>query len=113
MPKKRTMPKKAGRVKTRTKTEIFGELAEMNNLTRKQVASVFDGLTTLIEKDLGKRGTGIFTIPGLTKLKVVRKPATKARKGISPFTGEEMIFKAKPARRVVKAVPLKRLKEMV
>ena len=113
MPKKRTMPKKAGRVKTRTKTEIFGELAEMNNLTRKQVASVFDGLTTLIEKDLGKRGTGIFTIPGLTKIKVVRKPATKARKGINPFTGEQMIFEAKPARRVVKAVPLKRLKEMV
>ena len=113
MPKKRATAKKTGKIKTRTKTEMFGQLAEMNNLTRKQVASVFDGLTTLIEKDLGKRGTGISAIPGLTKIKVVRKPATQARKGINPFTREETIFKAKPARRVVKAVPLKRLKEMV
>ena len=113
MPKKRTTTKKTTNAKTRTKSEIYGELAEMNNLTKRQVASVFDGLTVMIEKDLSKRGAGLFTIPGLTKIKVIRKPATKARKGTNPFTGEAMIFKAKPARRVVKAVPLKRLKEMV
>jgi hypothetical protein len=47
------------------------------------------------------------------KLVVQRKPATKARRGINPFTGEETIFKAKPARNVVKIRPLKNLKDMV
>ena len=56
---------------------------------------------------------GIFTLPGLLKIKVINKPATKARKGINPFTGEPAVFKAKPARRVVKVLPLKALKEMV
>ena len=55
----------------------------------------------------------MFNVPGLMKIKVVRKPATKARKGINPFTGEETMFKAKPARNVVKVTPLKALKDMV
>ena len=61
---------------------------------------------------LRKAGPGEFTVPGLMKCKVQHKPATKARKGINPFTGEEVMFKAKPARSVVKIRPLKRLKEM-
>ncbi len=99
--------------KTRTKTEVFGSLADSTDLTKRQVALVFDELAGLIKKDLGKRGPGIFTVPGLMKIKVVRKPATKARKGINPFTGEEMMFKAKPARNVVKVLALKGLKTMV
>lgn len=99
--------------KARTKSEVFGNLAEEADLTRKQVASIFDGLAGLIKKDLGKRGPGVFTVPGLMKIKVVRKAATKARKGINPFTGEETIFKAKPARNVVKVLALKGLKSMV
>ena len=67
----------------------------------------------LIGKSLSKRGPGVFNVPGLMKVKVVRKPATKARKGINPFTKEETIFKAKPARNVVKIQPLKALKDMV
>ena len=55
----------------------------------------------------------VFTIPGLVKLTVRKKPAVKARKGVNPFTGEEMMFKAKPASKVVKAVPLKAVKDMV
>ncbi|MHC4695537.1 MAG: HU family DNA-binding protein [Planctomycetota bacterium] len=98
---------------TRTKSQVFGELAETNELTRKQVACVFDSLAGMIKKDLGKKGPGIFTVPGLMKIKVVRKPATKARKGTNPFTGEEMMFKAKPARNVVKVLALKGLKDMV
>ena len=82
-------------------------------LQKKQVASVFDALTALIGKNLGKKGPGMFTVPGLLKIKVVRKPATKARKGINPFTKEEVMFKAKPARNVVKIAPTKTLKEMV
>jgi nucleoid DNA-binding protein len=67
-----------------------------------------------IKKSLGGRGApGTFTIPGLLKLRVVKKPAKKARKGINPFTGEEMMFKAKPASRAVKALALKGLKDMV
>ncbi len=107
--------KKAGAssVKARTKSEVFGNLAEAGELTRKQVAAMFDELGTMIKKDLGKRGPGTFTVPGLMKIKVVRKPATKARRGINPFTKEEMMFKAKPARNVVKVLALKGLKSMV
>ena len=101
------------KVKSATKSEILSSLAESTGLTKKEVASVFEGLTGLIKKDLGRRGPGAFTIPGLIKLRVVRKPATKARKGVNPFTGEEMMFKAKPARNVVKAAALKALKDMV
>jgi len=104
---------KASGAKARTKSQVFGELAEKNELTRKQIAGMFDQLGTMIKKDLGKRGPGTFTVPGLMKIKVVRKSATKARKGTNPFTGEEMMFKAKPARNVVKVLSLKGLKDMV
>lgn len=105
--------KAAKAIKARTKGQIYSALAESTDLKRKDVAAVFEAMAGLIKKDLGKRGPGVFTIPPLLKLKVKRKPATKARKGINPFTGEEMMFKAKPARNVVKATPLKTLKEMV
>ena len=99
--------------KAKTKSEIYNELIEASQLTRKQVASVFDGLTTIVEQELGKKGPGMFTIPGLLKLKVISKPATKAREGINPFTKEKTIFKAKPARNVVKVRPMRGLKKMV
>jgi nucleoid DNA-binding protein len=99
--------------KAATKSEIYQSLAEGTGLSRKQVASVFDEIGKLIKRDLGKKGPGVFTVPGLLKIKRVNKPATKARKGKNPFTGEEMMYKAKPARSVVKALPLKNLKEMV
>jgi len=99
--------------KARTKSEVYRELGECGDLTRKQVVAVFDGMAGMIKKDLGRRGPGVFTVPGLMKVKVVRKPATKARKGINPFTKEEMMFKAKPARNVVKVTALKALKDMV
>ncbi len=99
--------------KPRTKSQVVGEIAEQTGLARREVQSVFDTMAGLIKKDLGKRGPGVFTVPGLMKVKVVRKPATKARKGINPFTGEETVFKAKPARNVVKVQPLKALKDMV
>ena len=113
MAKKKKAESSSMTKKTRSKSQVFGELAEGNELTRRQVTDVFEGLAGMIKKDLGKRGPGIFTVPGLMKIKVVRKPATKARKGINPFTGEEMVFKAKPARNVVKVLALKGLKDMV
>ena len=99
--------------KSRTKSEIVGGISDQTGLTRKEVASVFEAMSGLIKKDIGKRGPGVFTVPGLMKITTVHKPATKARKGINPFTGEETMFKAKPARTVVKVRPLKNLKSMV
>ena len=97
-----------------TKSQIFAQIADDTGLTRKDVAAVFDSLNAQIKKNLGGRGApGIFTIPGLMKMRVVKKPATKARKGINPFTGEEMMFKAKPASKTVKVAALKGLKDMV
>ena len=109
------MAKKKAAVPTKpmTKTEILATLAEDTGLTKKEVASVIEKLGALIGKNLGKRGPGAFSIPGLMKVKVIRKPATKARKGINPFTKEPTVFKAKPARNVVKILPLKGLKDMV
>jgi nucleoid DNA-binding protein len=102
---------KSAAVKAPSKSEVYAHISEDTGLSRKQVASVFDSLTGLIEKSL-RKGPGLFTLPGLLKIKVIKKPATKERKGINPFTGEETTFKAKPARKVVKALPLKALKEM-
>ena len=98
MAKKKTAKKKTSTAsKARTKSEIYRDLAERTGLKRSQVVSVFDEMGRLIKSDLSKKGPGVFTVPGLIKIKLVRKPATKARKGVSPFTGEEMMFKAKPA----------------
>jgi nucleoid DNA-binding protein len=99
--------------KPATKGEIYTKLATKAGLSKKQVSTVFEALTELISNELGKKGPGLFQIPGLLKLKVVRKPATKAKTGINPFTKAPMVYKAKPARNVVKALPLKSLKEMV
>jgi len=99
--------------KPMTKSQILSELADSTGLTKRDVTNVFSELSGLIAKNLGRRGPGVFTVPGLMKIRVVRKPATKARKGINPFTGEETMFKAKPARNVVKVGALKALKDMV
>ena len=99
--------------KAMTKSAILEEIAGNTDLSKKQVSSVLDELAILIERHIKKRGPGQFTLPGLMKVEVKRKPATKARKGINPFTGEETIFKAKPARNVVKIRPLKKVKDMV
>ena len=96
-----------------TKTQILTEISENAGLTKKEVATVLDELNLVMERHLKKRAIGQFTLPGLLKVLVVRKPATKARKGINPFTGEETMFKAKPARNMVKVRPLKKLKDMV
>ena len=103
---------KAGK-KALTKSQILGELSDATELSKKDISGVMDALSDLIGKNLKSSGAGVFNVPGLMKIKVVRKPATKARQGINPFTGEETMFKAKPARNVVKVLPLKGLKEMV
>lgn len=96
-----------------TKSQILAHVAEVAGLTKKQVSAVFEELSTMVEASVKSKGPGSFTLPGLLKINVVKKPAKKARKGINPFTGEETTFKAKPAHNVVKIRALKKLKEMV
>ena len=107
------MAKKNSGVSERfTKSQILNEIAENTELSRKEVASVLSELEDLIERHIKKRACGQFVLPGLLKIVTVKKPARKARKGINPFTGEEVMFKAKPASTAVKIRPLKKVKEM-
>ena len=95
-----------------TKTQIINQLAEETTLTKKDVNAVLDGLSDLIERHVKKRSCGEFVLPGLFKIRTVKKPARKARKGINPFTGEETTFAARPASVSVKMTPLKKMKDM-
>jgi nucleoid DNA-binding protein len=122
-----------------TKSAILNEIARNTGLRKKQVSSAFDELTTLIERHIKKGAVGQFALPGLMKIEVKREPATKARKGINPFTSaysgesvhlfrtipstcsgdnrpgvpEETVFKASPARNVANIRPLKKVKDIV
>ena len=97
----------------RSKSDVFGTIAEHVGINRRDVAGVFHVMGGLIKADLSKGGPGVFKVPGLLRIVVQRKPATKARMGINPFTKQDVMFKAKPARNVVKVRPLRGLKEMV
>lgn len=101
------------KVKAANKTAIFQALADKTGLSKKQVGTMFDELAAYIKTQLGKKGPGVFTIPGLLKIKRVEKKATPSRQGKNPRTGEPMTIPAKPKRTVVKALALKGLKEMV
>jgi len=106
-------PVKAKAIKERyTKTQILNHISESTEVPRKQVGAVLDELSAIIEGHISKRGAGEFVLPGLMKILTVKKPAKKARKGINPFTGEETMFKARPASIQVKIRPLKKMKEM-
>ena len=98
--------------KAATKSEILASIAQTTALSRKQVVSVFDALSCLIQGAVGKKGPGVFALPGLVKIVVIQKPALPKRKGINPFTKQEQVFAAKPARKVIKVRPLKALKDM-
>ncbi len=104
--------KQAAVAKPLTKAQLHGAIAEDTGLSKNKVAGVLDSLARQIRRHLKPNAPGVFSLPGLAKITVVSKPATKARKGINPFTGEETVFKAKPARRVVKVRPLKGLKDL-
>jgi len=99
--------------KPATKSEVLAGIAATTQLSRKQVASVFEALAGVIKTAVGKKGPGVFALPGLLKIVVVQKPAVPARLGINPFTKQQQMFKAKPARKVIKVRPLKALKDMV
>jgi nucleoid DNA-binding protein len=99
--------------KAATKTEVYTALADKTGLTKKQIGTVLDGLSDFIRGQIGKKGPGLFVLPGLLKVKRHLKPAQAKRMGRNPKTGEEMEIKAKPARTVAKVLALKSLKDMV
>jgi nucleoid DNA-binding protein len=101
------------KVKAASKSAMYSELAAQTGLAKKDVAGVFDALSSYIHTQVGKKGPGVFTLPGLLKVKRVEKPATKPRQGRNPATGEMIMIPAKPKRTVVKALCLKALKESV
>ena len=94
-----------------TKSDILASISKETGLSKKQVSSVFESLNVVIRKSL--KSHGLFTLPGLAKMKVVKKPATKERDGINPFTKQPVVFKAKPASKKVRVLPLKSLKGFV
>jgi nucleoid DNA-binding protein len=99
--------------KRMSKAQFVDSIAEKSGLTKKQAASVLDAMNAVVAQQLGKRGPGEVLIPGLLQLSIVDKPATRQHEGINPFTKEPMTYKAKPARKVIRARPLKALKDAV
>jgi len=105
--------KVAASKKPRSKSDVYSTVAQHAGIHRRDVAAVFHALAGMIKADLSKSGPGIFNVPSMTRITHKRKPATKARMGINPVTKEQVMFKAKPARNVVRVRPLKALKDMV
>jgi nucleoid DNA-binding protein len=98
--------------KQMTKSELIEKITgENSELTKRQVKGVLESLTSIGYKEMKK--SGVFLLPGFAKFVVVKKPATKARKGINPFTKEPTVFKAKPARKIIRARPVKAAKDAV
>lgn len=99
-------------VKPFGKTQLVNAVADMISMTKKETSMAIDALLEVLSLHLKHKGPGEFTLPGIAKFRVVNKPAVKSRKGTNPFTGEPMVFAAKPARNVVKIKPLKKLKDI-
>jgi nucleoid DNA-binding protein len=99
--------------KRMTKAAIMGEIAEKSGLSKKQVGEVFEALSGLVKRELGKRGPGEFVVPDLLKLKVKNIPARKAGERMNPFTKQMQMSPAKPASRKVRATALKKLKDLI
>jgi nucleoid DNA-binding protein len=100
-----------GMAKLISKSELIQKIAAEHSMARKVVKAVIESLGTIGYKELNK--SGAFVVPGFAKFVVIKKPATKERSGINPFTKEPTIFKAKPARKIIKARPVKAAKDAV
>jgi len=94
-------------------TQFMVTLAEKSGLNKQQALAAMKTINLMVAEQLGKRGPGEVLIPGLLKLNIVEKPATKQHEGVNPFTNEPMTFKAKPAHKVVRVRILKALKDAV
>jgi nucleoid DNA-binding protein len=108
-----TASKPGGKAKAPSKSEVLNNLSAATGLSRKEVAAVLEALAADINKSIGKKGAGVYQIPGLCKIVRKQNPARPAREGTDPRTGQPMMFKAKPASTTVKVRALKNLKDMV
>jgi nucleoid DNA-binding protein len=113
MAKAASAAKPAAKVKAPSKSEVLNNLSTATNMSRKEVSAVLEALSADINKALGKKGNGVYQIPGLCKILRKVNPARPAREGTDPRTGEKVMFKPKPASTTVKVRPLKNLKDMV
>jgi len=96
-----------------SKGQFVTAVAEKSGLSKRETNAVLDAITAVVTRELGKKGPGEVVFPGLLKLTVVNKPATRAHEGVNPFTKEPMTYKAKAARKVVKIRALKALTDAV
>jgi nucleoid DNA-binding protein len=110
-PVKKSAPKPVAVKGVLSKSALVAHLSGTTGAAAKDVRAVMAALEDTIRASVGKRGPRTFVLPGLLKITVTNVPAKKARKGINPFTGEETIFKAKPATVKVKVRPMKKLKD--
>merc|ERR1711964_870365 len=94
-----------------TSTEAYTTAAEKCGLKAKDAKAVVEALMNVAVSEVKKSGS--FKLAGMLNMKLKNKPATKAKKGINPFTKEPCIFKAKPASKTVRVLPMKKLKEML
>ena len=99
--------------KRMNKSQFVTTLAEKSGLDKNRATSALETINAVVAQQLGKRGPGEVLIPGLLKLNVVDKPATRKHEGVNPFTKEPMTYKAKAARKVIKVRPLKALKDAI
>lgn len=99
--------------KRMSKTQFVAAVSEKSGLTKKQTNAALEAINKVVTRELSKKGPGEVVLPGLLKLSVVVKPATPAHEGLNPFTKQPMTYKAKPARKVVKARALKTLTDAV
>lgn len=102
--------------KAMSQSQVVKEMVRRTELDAKTVRTFFAELSDLVQTEINPRSKvapGVCQIPGICRVKTRKKPARKARKGINPFTGEEMMFKAKPASVGVRILPVKKLKDAV
>merc|ERR1712054_504424 len=94
-----------------TQGAVIASVAETNGLKNKEVKGVIEALFAVAAAEIKKNGS--FKLAGMLNLKLKKKPATPAKKGINPFTKEPCVFKAKPASKTVKVIAMKKIKEAV
>merc|ERR1712072_1053192 len=108
LPPMKSKSMKSG-AKVMTKGQITKKLAEEHGLKQKASSELLKTFVELAAKEVKK--TGVFSIPGLCRLKTRVKPATKA--GVRNIFGKEVKCAAKPAKTIVKAFCASALKKQI
>jgi nucleoid DNA-binding protein len=91
-----------------TQTQLIAAIAERSELSKADIKRVLSALDDVVLEELGNAQK--VRIGGLVQLNVRVKPASKARQGRNPATGEEITIAAKPASVDLRARPLAKAK---